>query len=114
MTSVFPLKQKKEVFSKFKLFYQYVATQFDKKIKILRSDNGGEYINHDLHQFLSQHGINHQTTCTYTPQQNGVVERKNRHLLEVVRAFLFDACMLYFFWGRGSLFCNLLHQQDTF
>ncbi|BBH05042.1 HXXXD-type acyl-transferase family protein [Prunus dulcis] len=83
MTWVFPLKQKSEVTAKFKLFYQYVATQFDKKITTLRSDNGGEYVNHDLHTFLSQHGIVHQTTCAYTPQQNGVAERKNRHLLEV-------------------------------
>ncbi|KAI5346394.1 hypothetical protein L3X38_014273 [Prunus dulcis] len=67
MTWVFPLKQKSEVTAKFKLFYQYVATQFDKKITTLRSDNGGEYVNHDLHTFLSQHGIVHQTTCAYTP-----------------------------------------------
>ncbi|KAI5342103.1 hypothetical protein L3X38_009978 [Prunus dulcis] len=68
MTWVFPLKQKSEVTAKFKLFYQYVATQFDRKITTLRSDNGGEYVNHDLHTFLSQHGIVHQTTCAYTPQ----------------------------------------------
>jgi transposase InsO family protein len=57
----------------------------------LRFDNGGEYVNHDLHNFLSQYGIVHHTTCAYTPQQNGVAERKNQHLLEVVHAFLFEA-----------------------
>ncbi|KAI5324577.1 hypothetical protein L3X38_033650 [Prunus dulcis] len=101
MTWVFPLKQKSEVTAKFKLFYQYVATQFDRKITTLRSDNGGEYVNHDLHTFLSQHGIVHQTTCAYTPQQNGVAERKNRHLLEVVRASLFEARMPHHFWGEA-------------
>ncbi|KAI5317378.1 hypothetical protein L3X38_037085 [Prunus dulcis] len=101
MTWVFPLKQKSEVTAKFKLFYQYVATQFDKKITTLRSDNGGEYVNHDLHTFLSQHGIVHQTTCAYTPQQNGVAEHKNRHLLEVVRASLFEARMPHHFWGEA-------------
>ncbi|KAI5315178.1 hypothetical protein L3X38_044354 [Prunus dulcis] len=83
MAWVFPLKQESEVTAKFKLFYQYVATQFDKKITTLRSDNGGECVIHDLHTFLSQHGIVHQTTCVYTPQQNGIAERKNHHLLEV-------------------------------
>ncbi|KAI5324789.1 hypothetical protein L3X38_033862 [Prunus dulcis] len=82
-------------------FYQYVATQFDKKITTLRSDNKGGYVNHDLHTFLSQHGIVHQTTCAYTPQQNGVAERKNRHLLEVVRASLFEDCMPHHFWGEA-------------
>ncbi|KAI5316883.1 hypothetical protein L3X38_036590 [Prunus dulcis] len=101
MTWVFPLKQKSEVTAKFKLFYQYVATQFDKKITTLRSDNRGEYVNHDLHTFLSQHGIVHQTTCAYTPQQNGVAERKNHHLLEVIRASLFEARMPHHFWGEA-------------
>jgi transposase InsO family protein len=72
----------------------------------LRSDNGREYIDHDLHNFLSQHGIVHHTTCAYTPQQNGVAERKNRHLLEVVRASLFEAHLPHHFWGR--LFVLLL------
>jgi len=57
----------------------------------LRSNNGVEYVNHDLYNFLSQYGIVHHTTCAYTPQQNRVAERKNRHLLEVVRASLFEA-----------------------
>ena len=91
MTWFFPLRQKSEVIVKFKLFYQYVATQFDKKIMTLRSNNGVEYVNHDLYNFLSQYGIVHHTTCAYTPQQNRVAERKNRHLLEVVRASLFEA-----------------------
>jgi transposase InsO family protein len=77
MTWFFPLRQKSEVIVKFKLFYQYVATQFDKKIMTLRSNNGVEYVNHDLYNFLSQYGIVHHTTCAYTPQQNRVAERKN-------------------------------------
>ncbi|KAM1740938.1 hypothetical protein ACFX12_011118 [Malus domestica] len=101
MTWVFPMKLKSEVPTKFNIFHQYIATQFDKKIQTLRSDNGGEYVNHAPHNYLQEHDIVHQTTCAYTPQQNGVAEKKNRHLLEVVRASLYGANMHYKFWGEA-------------
>lgn len=75
-----------------------VETQFNKKIKILRSDNGGEYISHAFSSFLDQLGILHQTTCLGTPEQNGVAERENRHLLEVARALLFTMNVPKTFW----------------
>ncbi|RVX15411.1 Retrovirus-related Pol polyprotein from transposon RE1 [Vitis vinifera] len=59
-----------------------IETQYDAKVRVLRSDNGGEYQSSDLQKYLEGHGIIHQTTCSNTPQQNGVAERKNRHLLE--------------------------------
>ncbi|KAM2286498.1 hypothetical protein ACFX1S_038958 [Malus domestica] len=95
------MKHKSEVPTKFNIFHQYVATQFDKKIQTLRSDNGEEYVNHVLHNYLQEHGIVHQTTCAYTSQQNSVAERKNRHLLEVVRASLYGANMHHKFWGEA-------------
>ncbi|CAL9009279.1 unnamed protein product [Prunus brigantina] len=101
MTWISLLKTKGEVCTTFQQFYKMVDTQFHAKIKIIRSDNGGEFVNHDLCQFLEAHGIEHQRTCPYTPQQNGVAERKNRHLLEVVRASLFDAQMPRSFWGEA-------------
>ena len=101
MTWVSLLKTKGEVSSKFQQFYQMVETQFHARIQVLRSDNGGEFLNHDLNQFLQDHGIIHQRSCPYTPQQNGVAERKNKHLLEVVRASLFGANMPRSFWGEA-------------
>ncbi|RVX03816.1 Retrovirus-related Pol polyprotein from transposon RE1 [Vitis vinifera] len=59
-----------------------IETQYNAKVRVLRSDNGGEYQSSDLQKYLEGHGIIHQTTCSNTTQQNGVVERKNRHLLE--------------------------------
>ncbi|WVY94335.1 hypothetical protein V8G54_033423 [Vigna mungo] len=56
----------------------------------IRSDNGTEYVNHEFLNFLSHNGIVHELTCVNTPQQNGVAQRKNRHLLEVTRALLFQ------------------------
>jgi len=78
------MKEKSEVFTLFLKFFHMVKTQFGKIIKRLRSDNGREYVNHDMSKFLSENGIVHEFTCVHTPQQNSIVERKNRHLLEVL------------------------------
>ncbi|KAL2225521.1 UNVERIFIED_CONTAM: Retrovirus-related Pol polyprotein from transposon RE1 [Sesamum indicum] len=80
-----------------------VETQFGVKIKVLRSDNGSEFVNlncQNLHQRL---GIIHQTSCIYTPKQNGRAESKHRHLLNVARALLFKASLPLKFWGNYIL-----------
>ena len=78
-----------------------VSTQYQKQIRVLQSDNGTEYMDAPLDNFLNLHGIRHQTSCTYTPQQNGLAERKNRQILEVVRASLFGMNMPRFYWGEA-------------
>ncbi|XP_059599016.1 uncharacterized protein LOC132255176 [Vitis vinifera] len=78
-----------------------IATQYQSNIQVIRTDNGGEFVNQDLKQYLNLHGIVHQTICPYTPQQNGVAERKNHHLLKVVRASLFGAHMPTNYWGEA-------------
>ena len=78
-----------------------IATQYQSNIQVIRTDNGCEFINQDLKRYLNLHGIVHQTTCLYTPQQNAVAERKNHHLLEVVRASLFGAHMPTSYWGEA-------------
>jgi len=69
-------------------FANLVENQFNYRIKILRSDNGGEF---HMKEFFHTKGIIHQTTCVETPQQNGLVERKHQHLLNVARALRFQA-----------------------
>ena len=87
---VYFLKNKSEVFSIFQIFKSLVENESGKKIKTLRSDNGGgEFVKNEFEAFLSKHGIQHQKTIPYTPQQNGVAERKNRTLVEMAR------CMFY-------------------
>jgi len=88
-TWIYFLKSKDEVFSKFKEFKALIENLSERKIKILRSDNGGEYTSTAFKSHLAKHGIIHQTSCPYTPQQNGVAERKNRHLMEVARSMMF-------------------------
>ncbi|RVW31514.1 Retrovirus-related Pol polyprotein from transposon RE1 [Vitis vinifera] len=78
-----------------------IETQYNAKVRVLRSDNGGEYQSSDLQKYLEGHDIIHQTTCSNTPQQNGVAERKNRHLLEVVRASLIAAKTPISYWGEA-------------
>ena len=77
----------------FKVFLALIETQFSTKIKILRSDSGGEYMSNEFQFFLQSHGIISQCSCPFTPQQNGVVERKNRHLLDVVHTLLIESCV---------------------
>ena len=72
-----------ELFSIFKSFFMEIKTQFNASLRIFRSDNAREYFHKSLSEFFYDHGIIHQSSYTHTPQQNGVVERKLRHLLEV-------------------------------
>ena len=71
-----------------------VRTQYQKQICVLQYDNGIEYMDASLENFPNIHGIRHHTSCTYTPQQNGLAERKNMQLLEIVCASIFGMNML--------------------
>ena len=70
-----------------------------KRIKAIRSDRGGEYILRDFKDYLIQNGIVSQLTAPRTPQQNGVVERRNRTLLEMVRSMMSYSTLPVSFWG---------------
>lgn len=82
------LKHKSEVFEKFCHFKNLVEKQCGHYIKVLRTDRGGEYISKDFLHFCRENGIQKQFTVRYTPQQNGVAERKNRTILYMVRKML--------------------------
>ena len=97
-TWIYFLRTKAEVFTVFQTFVAYIETQFSTCIKILRSDNGGEYVSHDFQAYLQRKGIVSQRSCPYTPQQNGVAERKNRHLLDMVRTLLLQSSVPPRFW----------------
>ena len=89
-------------------------TQYQRQIRVWQSDNGTEFIDASLGNFLRNHGIPHQTSCTYAPQQNGLAERKNRQLLEVVRASLFGMNMPRFYWGKAVKSAAYLINQTPY
>jgi hypothetical protein len=84
------LKSKDEVLNKFKEFKALIENLSERKIKILRSDNGGEYTSKYSVNFCKDVGIKREITTPYNPQQNGVVERKNRTIMEVVKTMMHD------------------------
>ena len=95
---IYLMTEKFEVEKLFKIFYSLVEAQFETKIAILHTNTGTEYFNEVLGNFLKEKGINHQSTCIDTPQQNGITKRKNRHLLEVTHALCF-LCMFQNIFG---------------
>jgi transposase InsO family protein len=101
-TRVYFMKHKSEASTIVKEYVQLVKTQFDVKVKSLRTDGGGEYVNEDLSRFLREKGIRHQKTAPYTPQQNGVAERKNRTIFEAVRTMLHSGRMQKRFWVEAA------------
>lgn len=98
-TWVYLLKFKSETCVLVQQFLAYVKTQFDKTVKVVRTDNGAEFVNSVCDELFKASGIMHQTTCAYTPQQNGEAERKHKHILEVTRALRFQAGIPIHLWG---------------
>lgn len=97
----FFLRSKSDATDAFIEFVNLVENQTDKKIKTVRSDNGGEYINEKWNKFCKQKGIRHEKTVPHTPQQNGVAERMNRTLIEKAKSLLFDSKLPKCFWAEA-------------
>lgn len=87
-TWVYFLKNKSEVFEKFCNFKALVENQSGLHIKVLRTDRGGEYISKEFLRFCRENGIQKQFTARYTPQKNGVAEKKNRTIMDMARSML--------------------------
>jgi transposase InsO family protein len=98
---VYLLQTKDEALDYFKIYKGQVENQLERKIKRLRPDRGGEYFLKIFVEFCEEHGIIHERTPPYSPQSNGVVERKHRTLLDLVNSML-DTAGLSKAW-RGRL-----------
>ena len=82
-------------------FAKEAQRQHDCEIKAIRSDNGTEFKNYTMDEFLSDEGIKHQYVVAYTPQQNGVAERKNWTLIEMARTMLDEYKSPYKLWAEA-------------
>jgi transposase InsO family protein len=96
LTWVFFLQDKSEAKGVVKKFIRRLQNEFELKVK--RSDNGSEFRNTQVEEFLDEEGIKHKLSAPYTPQQNGIVERKNRTLIEAAKTMLDEYKTLDSFW----------------
>ena len=108
--NVYLMHEKSQAIDIFEMFITEVERQLDKKIKIVRSDRGGKYYGRydesgqnpgPFAKFLEKHGIRAQYTMPGTPQQNGVAERRNRTLMEMVRSMMSYSSVPISLWGEA-------------
>ena len=122
-TTVYFIKSKSEVLSKFMEYVSSVEKHTgyqikklnilaEEDIKVLRSDNGGEYTSNDFTKFCAEKRISHEFTEPYCPQQNGVAERMNRTIMEGARSMLYHAKLPLEFWAEACSTAVYLHNRS--
>lgn len=109
------LQEKSEAFSVFRFFKSFVEKQAGYPIKVFCTDRGGEFNSHEFANFYETQGIQRQLTAAYTPQQNGVSERKNRTILNIVRNILTMSGVPKSFWPEAvNWSVHVLNRSLTF
>ncbi|CAL8083743.1 unnamed protein product [Prunus armeniaca] len=98
---IYFLRYKSEVFNVFKKFKATVELQSAYKLKKLRSDKGGEYTSNEFNRFCDEIRMERQLTVAYSPQQNGVAERKNRTIVEMAKSMMFEKSIPLEFWAKA-------------
>ena len=102
-TWLYPLRRKSDFFECFLKFQILVENQLERRIKIIQSDGGGEFQSIKFQNHLSKCGILQQVSCPGTPEQNGVAERKHRHIVEMGLTMLFNAKLPLSLWVDAFL-----------
>jgi transposase InsO family protein len=108
------LKDKSSVFDVFKRFKALVERESSCLIQCLRTDRGGEFTSNAFNDFCSSQGIKRQLTAAYTPQQNGVSERKNRTLMNMGRSVLSCREVPKQFWHDAVNWATCNEQKPYF
>ncbi|KAK1644032.1 hypothetical protein QYE76_061837 [Lolium multiflorum] len=120
---VFLLKSKDETHREFITFAKKAQRTYESEIKAIRTDNGTEFKNYTMQEFVDDEGIKHEFSAPYTPQQNGVVERKNQTIIEMARTMLSEFNSPHNFWGEAistavhysnRLFLRPLHNKTPY
>lgn len=107
------LRNKSDVFEAFKNYKKKAEKQTGKQIKKLRTDNGKEYLSNNFKNFLKEEGISHQLSVEYTPQQNGVAERKNRTLVEMARCIMLQGNLPQSLWAEAVNAATYIRNRCT-
>uniref|UniRef100_A0ACD5WKD8 Uncharacterized protein n=1 Tax=Avena sativa TaxID=4498 RepID=A0ACD5WKD8_AVESA len=108
------LKHKSDVFDAFKKWKVMVEKQTEKKVKVLRTDNGMEFCSNEFEEFCSNDGMIRHHTIPYTPQQNGVAEHMNRTIISRARCMLSNAGMHRRFWAEAAnTACYLINRSPS-
>jgi transposase InsO family protein len=102
MCWIFFMKYKSEVVEIFWKFKKKVGNQSRCRIQAIRSDNGKEYTSLEFNQYCEDAGIEHQLKTLYTPEQNGVGERRNRYIMEMVKCMLHEKDLSKIFWAEAA------------
>jgi hypothetical protein len=111
-TWLYPIACKSDAFSIFPKFQAYVERQFNHKIKSIQTDGGIEYTK--LRHHFASHGIHHRITCPHTHQQNGSIEHKHRHIVEMVLTLLAHCSAPLQYWAEAFLTtCYLINRLPT-
>ena len=100
-TWVFFLENKNNTLEAFRKFSKRIQNELGYKLVKIRSDQGGEFVNHDFEDFCDEYGITHNFSAPRTPQQNGVAERKNRTLQEMGRTMINEFELPQYFWAEA-------------
>ena len=95
------LKEKNEAFGRFKKLKASIEQETGISIKTFRTDRGGEFTSNEFNNFCEENGIQRHLTAPYSPQQNGVVERRNRTILEMTRSILKHMSVPNYMWGEA-------------
>jgi len=111
---VYLMTNKREALKLLIDFCAMVNMQFDANVKTIMSDNGAEFTSNPMRKFYREKGISHETSYIDTPQQNGRVERKHRHILNVARALRFRAHLPLDFWGECVLTTTYLINRTPY
>jgi transposase InsO family protein len=110
-TCVFFLQDKSETQGIVKKFIRRTQNEYELKIKNIRSDNDSEFRNTNVDEFLDKEGIKHEFSAPYTPQQNGIMERKNRILIEAARTMLDEYKTPDIFWAEAiNTVCHAINR----
>ena len=105
------LKQKSDVAGALRDCFTMLENQFERRVKILWTDNGKEYVNQDVKDYCREKGIRRQLTIAHTPEQNGVAERRNRYLTEMSKCMLLDAGLHDKLWAEAVRTAAYLHNR---